>query len=281
MLSKMCDAVMDELTKERFSEFQKCIFDWWSENKRELPWRDKPTPYNVLISEVMLQQTQVSRVIAKFHEFLENFPDIESLANADTKHLLQVWRGLGYNRRALWLREAAQQIAERDSFPATQEDLRELKGIGPYTSRSILIFAFNQDLAAVDTNIRRVLIAEGFADEEMSENELQSIAEKLLPKGRSTDWHNALMDYGSAVLTSSKTGIQPKSTQTKFKGSSRHLRGEILKVLTSSDIITKENLIDLVDFDNLQEVSFDEVLEQLIDEGFIQCTDSGCFRISE
>jgi len=199
--------------QESILEFQKKIMSWWKSNARDLPWRNNPNPYEVLISEMMLQQTQVSRVIPKYLEFLKTFPSLEELASANTKQLLTVWSGLGYNRRALWLKEAAKEIIERGSFPRAVPDLRKLKGIGPYSSRSILIFAFNEDLAAVDTNIRRIFIALGFAGEDSSEKELQEIADNLLLKGRSSDWHNALMDYGSAVLTSSSTGIEPTSTQ--------------------------------------------------------------------
>ena len=155
--------------KDAVETFQNRVMDWWAENARDLPWRRDPSPYNVLVSEIMLQQTQVSRVVPKFNEFMKTFPTIELLANADIKHLLQVWSGLGYNRRALWLKKAANQIIEKGEFPQTVRDLEKLKGIGSYTSRSILIFAFNQNLAAVDTNIRRVLIALGFAKEESNQ----------------------------------------------------------------------------------------------------------------
>ena len=192
--------------------------EWWNVNARDLPWRRDPSPYNVLVSEVMLQQTQVSRVIPKYLEFLREFPTLKDLANADTKHLLRVWSGLGYNRRAIWLRDAAHAIIEKGSFPTTAEGLCRLKGIGPYTSRSILIFAFNADLATVDTNIRRVFIASGLATEDMTEKELQEVADTMLLRGHSSDWHNALMDYGSEVLSSSTTGISPKSQQPKFVG---------------------------------------------------------------
>ncbi|MHA2022542.1 MAG: Fe-S cluster assembly protein HesB, partial [Candidatus Thorarchaeota archaeon] len=202
-----------ELDTKSVKFFQHKVMNWWSKNARELPWRVNPSPYEVLISEVMLQQTQVSRVVPKYLEFLNEFPAIEDLASANTKQLLTVWSGLGYNRRALWLKEAAAEIVEQGVFPTEVDDLRKLKGIGPYTSRSILIFAFNKDLATVDTNIRRIFIALGFAKEDSSEKELQEIADALLLKGRSSDWHNALMDYGSAVLTSSSTGIEPISKQ--------------------------------------------------------------------
>ena len=125
--------------------------DWWADNARDLPWRRDPSPYNVLVSEIMLQQTQVSRVVPKFKEFIEIFPTIESLANSKTKQLLQIWSGLGYNRRAIWLKEAAQQIVEKGEFPNSVKELQDLKGVGPYTSRSVLIFVFNRDLKPCQT----------------------------------------------------------------------------------------------------------------------------------
>ncbi len=253
---------------------------WWKENKRDLPWRYAPTPYAVLTSEIMLQQTQVNRVVPKFTEFMTEFPSIECLATAGNKHLLSVWSGLGYNRRALWLKDAAQQIVELGEFPTTVRELRKLKGIGPYTSRSILIFAFNEDLAAVDTNIRRVLIASGFATEEMSLKDLQEIADRLLLQGRSSDWHNALMDYGSSVLTSSSTGITALSKQPEFQGSSRQLRGAIIRLLTCS------TALDLVEITNhLKHITRNKnrivkILEQLINERIVERSDSDTFLIA-
>ena len=253
--------------------------DWWAENARDLPWRRDPSPYNVLVSEMMLQQTQVSRVVPKFHEFMETFPTIELLANADTKHLLQVWSGLGYNRRALWLKKAANQIIEKDEFPQTVRDLEKLKGIGSYTSRSILIFAFNQNLAAVDTNIRRVLIALGFAKEEMSEKELQTIADTVLLKGRARDWHNALMDYGAQVLTSSSTGISPTSKQTCYEGSSRQVRGAVIRALSEANELGLGELMVLLDCD-LEESELKSIMSQLIVDGLVELVHGSSYRIA-
>jgi A/G-specific adenine glycosylase len=229
----------------------------------------------------MLQQTQVSRVVPKFLEFLQEFPTIEDLAQADTKHLLQVWSGLGYNRRAVWLRDAARAIVEEETFPATAEALCKLKGIGPYTSRSILIFAFNRDLAAVDTNIRRVFIASGLATEDMTEKQLQELADILLLKGHSSDWHNALMDYGSKILTSSSTGISPKSQQQKFVGSARQIRGQLIRILTESNAMTKEEIISKLEPELLKGIKIDELLNQLEEDRLVTRTPSGEFRIAD
>ena len=259
--------------------FQEKIMQWWEENARDLPWRSDNSPYNVLVSEIMLQQTQVNRVVPKYLEFLRKFPTIEDLATADTKQLLQVWSGLGYNRRAVWLKEAARQIVDRGEFPRTIEELRDLKGIGPYTSQSILIFAFNRNLAAVDTNIRRVLIASGFADEEMSSSQLQSVADDLLLQGKSSDWHNALMDYGSLVLTSSSTSISPQSKQPRFNGSTRQLRGAIIRILTNSETLSLNELISHLNSEDIHCEDVNPVIDQLLAERLVERTDEGRFKI--
>ena len=266
---------------DTIQSFQTKIMDWWSENTRDLQWRRDPTPYNVLVSEIMLQQTQVSRVIPKYLEFLQKYPAIESLAEANTKELIQIWCGLGYNRRALWLREAAGQIVERGSFPEEVADLRKLKGIGPYTSRSILVFAFNKDVATVDTNIRRVLIASGFAEENSSDKELQDIADALLLKGRSSDWHNALMDYGSEVLTSSTTGIAPTSKQPRFKGSSRQIRGKIVRELSENDTLTLGEIASSLNIDGKKETELESILDQLICDRLVDKAGAGKYRIAD
>ena len=261
--------------------FQEKVMKWWDENVRDLPWRCDNSPYNVLVSEVMLQQTQVSRVVPKYLEFLRKYSTPEALAVAESKELLQLWSGLGYNRRAIWLREAAKQIVKIGRFPKTMEGLRGLKGIGPYTSRSILIFAFNKDLAAVDTNIRRVLIASGFAKEEMSDKELQRVADDFLLRGRSRDWHNALMDYGSLVLTSSSTKIAPRTTQPQFKGSTRQLRGAIIRILANSDSLFQNELISDFNSKDIHCKDVSPVLDQLLTERLVERTDAGRFKIAD
>lgn len=270
-----------EISSKSVKIFQDKVMNWWSKNARDLPWRENPSPYKVLVSEVMLQQTQVSRVVPKYHEFLREFPSIEHLARANTKHLLTVWSGLGYNRRALWLKEAAREIVEQGSFPRDVTDLRKLKGIGPYTSRSIPIFAFNEDLAAVDTNIRRIFIALGFAGEDSSEKELQEIADTLLLKGRSSDWHNALMDYGSKVLTSSSTGIEPTSKQSKFSGSTRKVRGLIVQMLIKHDKLSVSEIKSYLESENVSFSDLDLILNQLIQDSLVEQFDTDRFRIPE
>jgi A/G-specific adenine glycosylase len=257
---------MSSVNPSKIQSFRKRIFAWWAKNKRDLPWRNTDDPYKIMVSEIMLQQTQVSRTIEKYLAFIEQFPTVEALAQATTAEVLTMWSGLGYNRRALWLQEAAKEIVAMGSFPETAEKLIKLKGIGPYTSRSILIFAFNQDLATIDTNIRRILIAEGFADEETTEKELFNIAEQIYPKGRSRDWHNALMDYGSLEVTARKTGIKPTTQQPKYKKSGRFYRGQVVKYLTKHKKATLKTLVKECAIPNEQE---EKVINSLIKDGLI------------
>lgn len=247
---------------------QQKILQYYREHGRELPWRKTTDPYKILVSEVMLQQTQVSRVIPKYLEWLEQFPTIEKLATAPLKEVLRVWSGLGYNSRGKRLQDAAKYILEHfnGEIPKTVEELQQLPGIGPYTSRSILIFSQNADIATVDTNIRRILIHELQLDTTISDKELFHIAQKLLPKGKSREWHNALMDYGATILTARKTGIAAKTKQSTFKKSRRYYRGQILKILTQKESITKKRLEELYP-DCPHDMQ--SILDELVEEGLI------------
>ncbi len=262
------------LSTKKIKSFQKKIFSWWDDNIRDFPWRETEDPFKIMVSEIMLQQTQAPRVVEKFSKFIHKFPNFQSLAEASKTELLTVWSGLGYNRRALWLQEAAKKISKDNRFPITVEELESFKGIGSYTARSILIFAFNMNIPTVDTNIRRILISEGFATEDDSEKALLEIAEKLLPEGRSRDWHNALMDYGSKVLTVRSTGIKPSSSQSKFKESDRQYRGLILNFLLKKERVSYEELISKFAISEerlnkiLQKMCSDELIQQK--DGFYQ-----------
>ena len=212
------------------------ILDWYAVNRRDLPWRRTADPYAVLVSEVMLQQTQVPRVIPKFAAFLAVYPRLEDLAEAPLHDVLRLWKGLGYNNRARRLRDcAAAAVAAAVGGPAelprSIEGLRRLPGIGPYTARAVLAFAHNDDVAAVDANVRRVLTHELSLPTDLGDRELQMVAEAVLPRGRSRDWHNALMDYGALVLTARATGIAPRTRQGAFKESRRWYRSRLLQAL--------------------------------------------------
>lgn len=227
------------------NDFQKKILNFYKQEGRDLPWRHTTDRYYIMVSEIMLQQTQVSRVIPKYVNWIEQFPTIQDLASANLSDVLTAWSGLGYNSRGKRLWECAKVIVEqyKGKVPDNVDELQSLPGIGPYTSRSILIFADNKDVATVDTNIRRILIHELKLNESISDKELFVLAQDLVPKGKSRDWHNALMDYGSTILTVQKTGIKPKTKQSPFKTSKRYYRGQILKHLTTHKKITVEEAL--------------------------------------
>ncbi|MCF8216215.1 MAG: Fe-S cluster assembly protein HesB [Chlorobium sp.] len=229
---------------EVIGPFREKVFAFFSENRRSFPWRETTDRYAIMVSEIMLQQTQAERVIPKYTAWIDRFPDVATLSYAPLREVLSLWSGLGYNSRGQRLQLCARAIVERFDgiVPATPSELKTLPGIGDYTCRSIPVFADNLDAAAVDTNIRRIIIHEFALPEETSKRSIQIAAEQLLPPGRSRDWHNALMDYGSLFLTSRATGIRPLTKQSKFRGSKRWYRGRLLKELVASEQLLLEEI---------------------------------------
>ena len=230
------------MSSKLIRKFQKKIFAFYRHNGRDLPWRQTTVPYRVLVSEIMLQQTQVDRVIPFYNRWLVCWETVDALAGASLKDVLSQWMGLGYNSRAGRLLETAKKIVadyDGDVLAACRE-YRNLPGVGEYTSKAVRIFAANENLAAVDTNIRRILMAE-FSLENPAVVEIRQLAERCLPAGRSRDWHNALMDYGALCLTAAKSGISPLSKQGKFAGSVRQLRAEILRELLVKGRVPLQN----------------------------------------
>ncbi len=189
------------------TRMQRLLLKWYASYGREhLPWRRTRDPYRVLVSEFMLQQTQVDRVMPKYQAFIDRFPDVGSLARAATSDVLRLWEGLGYNSRAVRLKQLAQAVLERfgGSMPQEEDDLRSLPGVGPYTVAAIRAFAFNLDDAAVDTNVRRVVhrVLRGLEYPAAAPaRELDRDAHALVPPGRAHDWNSALMDLGATVCT--------------------------------------------------------------------------------
>jgi len=220
-------------SSKKITAFQKKILSFYAKHKRDLPWRKTKDPYKILVSEVMLQQTQVDRVIPFFLRWLKNFPTVEDLAKGDSQKVLALWSGLGYNNRALRLQKLARAVLEEHNgkLPQSYEKLTKLPGIGEYTANAILAFAFNKSVPVMDTNIRRVLIHEFNLQEDTSLEELKKIAFACIPKNKSCMWHNALMDYGATIMTAKKTGIKPLSQQGKFAGSDREVRGFVVREL--------------------------------------------------
>jgi A/G-specific adenine glycosylase len=181
------------------------LLQWYRTHHRRLPWRETRDPYRILMSEVMLQQTQVERVVPKYHEFLARFPTLEALADAPTSDVIRAWSGLGYNRRALNVQRACREIVDRfeGAFPTDAAVLATLPGIGPYTAGAIACFAFEQDVGFVDTNIRRVLhrVLAGpeLPTRVMTAREIEDAAQALVPPGQGYRWNQALMELGATI----------------------------------------------------------------------------------
>ncbi|HSW97734.1 MAG TPA: hypothetical protein VLF89_07965 [Candidatus Saccharimonadales bacterium] len=239
---------MINLSEEQIVSFQEKILSWYATHQRDFPWRKTRHPYNILISEIMSQQTQINRVVPKYEAWIQAFPTIFTLANASTSEVLTHWSGLGYNRRALYLQKAAQKIVAEFNgvFPDDENILQTLPGIGEYTASAIACFAFDKQIVVIDTNVRKVILTQILIDSEEvggkdEMNIIREIAEQLLPIGRAYEWNQALMDYAGSVLKKEKIDI-PK--QSKFKDSDRYYRGQIIKLLIEKKEITYVELHD-------------------------------------
>jgi A/G-specific adenine glycosylase len=228
------------------------LLAWYRADHRDFPWRRTTDPYAVLVSEVMLQQTQASRVANRFPIFLRRFPTASALAAASEAEVLAAWSGLGYNRRALALRRAAATVAA-SGWPTGVEGLRTLPGVGPYTARAVASLAFGKPVGVVDTNVRRWLVRR-FGLPAAAPRQLQALADVLALAGDPTDaaaWTHATMEFGAAVCTSRAprcnacpvargcpsrgvAGTVPVPRQATFSGSDRALRGALVRALTAT-----------------------------------------------
>jgi len=179
---------------------QEALIAWWSARGRDLPWRRTRDPWAVLVSELMLQQTQVPRVVGRWEAFLDSFPTPAACAAVPAGDVVRAWAGLGYNRRALNLHRCAVDVVERHDgeLPESLDDLLALPGIGPYTARAVLVFAFEHDIGLVDTNAGRFLSRAG-AGRPLAVKEAQLLADSLVPAGRGWAWGQAVFDLGALV----------------------------------------------------------------------------------
>ncbi len=227
---------MIDISAQRIAAFRRKIWTFYARHRRRLPFRETDDPYNIVVAEFMLQQTQVERVIPKYEAWLKKWPTWAALARADRRELLAAWSGLGYNRRAIYLGQLAGIIAKRfdGCLPDDPKILQTLPGIGPYTAHAVLIFAFNKPLVTIDTNIRRVMIHEFGLPADVTKGDLENLARRLRPRGRSRDWHNALMDYSRVAIPGRLPAAPRLNKQTPFRGSRRQIRGEIIRRLTLS-----------------------------------------------
>lgn len=219
--------------------------------RHNLPWRHTHDPYRILVSEVMLQQTQVERVTPFYNKFIDTFPTLPKLAAAPLSEVVKSWQGLGYNRRARMLQRAAKSVVGQHSgvLPESILELEALPGIGPYTARAVAAFAYNQDTVVIETNIRTVILHHFFSRRfDVEDAELAEVLTRVLPKGKSREWYSALMDYG-AYLKRSGISHNARSKryvrQSKFAGSLREARGALLREL-SRGITSSTRLMGLL-----------------------------------
>ncbi|UCD17389.1 MAG: Fe-S cluster assembly protein HesB [Candidatus Zixiibacteriota bacterium] len=226
----------------------------------------------------MLQQTQASRVVPKYLAWIEKWPSWKQLAKATNRQLLTAWVGLGYNRRALFLGQLAKKVVSEfdGKLPNDPDTLQSFPGIGPYTARAILIFAYNMPLITVDTNIRRVILHEFGLPGSTIREQLEVIAQRLLPKNRSRDWHNALMDYSRIFLPRRLANLPPLTKQSRFPDSRRQIRGEIIRWLT---IRNRINLASLLNSKHHQRELTMAALKSLQKDGLVVVQD-GTIRLT-
>ncbi|HSX00461.1 MAG TPA: A/G-specific adenine glycosylase [Patescibacteria group bacterium] len=268
------------MQRARIDRFQQAVLGYYhAYGRHDLPWRQPLPdgsfdPYRILVSEMMLQQTQVSRVIYKFTEFLGLFPDFQSLAAANLGEVLQAWSGLGYNRRAKFLRQTAQQMMTiyDGRLPRTRSELVRLPGIGPNTAGALLAYAYDTPAVFIETNIRTVFIHHFFADQqEIEDKAILEVVARALPDD-ARGWYWALMDYG--VHLKQEIGNLNKlskhyTVQPRFVGSKRQLRGRVLRHLV------KGQQLEATLRATIEDVRLPEVLAQLLVEGMIERTDAG------
>ncbi|HSD55549.1 MAG TPA: hypothetical protein VLA92_00170 [Candidatus Saccharimonadales bacterium] len=264
------------MTAPEITLFQDTVWRYYEDNGRhDLPWRvaredGTYDPYKVLVSELMLQQTQVPRVIPKFIAFTEAYPSFDVLAVAPLSDVLKLWSGLGYNRRAKFLLQTAQLVKDQyeGCLPSTHAELVTLPGVGQNTAGAIRAYAFNEPVVFVETNIRTVFIHHFFPEEEkVHDNALMPIIEASTPEGKTRDWYWALMDYGTHLKQTVGNVSKASSSYTRqstFEGSRRQIRGQVLRLLAEGPYSLRQ----------LQKTVTDErlesVLEDLLSEGFIE-----------
>lgn len=258
---------------KKITDLRRSVYSHFRRYGRDLPWRRTRDPYHIFVSEVMLQQTQVERVVRMFPEFIGRFPTVASLAEASLPDVLKAWQGMGYNRRAKMLREAAQVILHRHKgeVPRTADELDALPGIGPATACSICAFAFDLPTVFIETNIRSVFIHHFFKDAaNVSDDQLLPLVEQALDRRHPYRWYSALMDYGVFLkkrFANPSRRSAHHARQSAFEGSDRQLRGQIIRLLlnekkASYALLRKQTAAD--------PQRLTRIIKKLQEEGLIQ-----------
>lgn len=260
------------LSESGILAFQEHIKLFYQSHGRMFAWRSTQDPYHIVVSEIMLQQTQTERVKEKFSQFIIEFPDFKTLSQATNFEVIKAWQGLGYNRRALALHALAQDVVQKyqGNLPDDPQKLTEFKGIGPNTAGSICVFAFNKPVVFIETNIRTVFIHSFFRNQiDIHDKLLIPLIEQTIDKNNPRIWYYALMDYGVALKKAFKNPSRKSkhhTKQSKFEGSERQIRGMILRALTAHKALTFDMLCDLID---RQPSRIERNLQDLVNEGFV------------
>ncbi|HSA14805.1 MAG TPA: A/G-specific adenine glycosylase [Spirochaetota bacterium] len=261
------------LSGTTIEHFRTIILDHYRSHRRDFPWRRTADPYHILVSEVMLQQTQADRVADKFEAFILRFPTMESLAAAELSDVLSAWQGLGYNRRGMMLHRLARMVMDEygGSVPDTEDDLVRLPGIGRATAAAICVYAFNRPLVYIETNIRAVFIHFFFHDQsDVPDGLIRPLVEATLDPVSPYHWYSALMDYG-AMLKKSRANPGRKSAhyqkQSRFEGSRRQARGMALKLLLEKPGLTADQIALALEIDPGY---IEVILDDMAAEGIIR-----------
>lgn len=277
----------------KVTDIRQMLLPWYREHGRAtLPWRVRRDPYYTVVSEFMLQQTQVDRVLPAFEAFVARFESFAELAAASAADVIRQWKGLGYNSRAVRLQELARAVVARGDVPCDIAALRALPGVGAYTAAAIAAFAFDVDAAACDTNVRRVVHRLAFGIEfpaKASNVELEALADKLVPSGEAHDWNSAMMDLGATVCTARapkcllcplrtvcvaapvdavaleaarKVGAGRRKPAVKFEKTARYARGRIVDRLRELPAHRTISLLDL--YTDLENVLGDRTVSDVV-----------------
>jgi len=261
------------LTKQTVKLFQKIIYNYYHEYGRQFSWRETDDPYHILVSEIMLQQTQTSRVAKKYRQFIDAFPNFDALAKASLREVLELWHGLGYNRRAKALKETANIVVEefKGELPSSPDVLIKFPGIGEYTASAVATFAFNKPTRFIETNIRSVFIHFFFNNRnDVKDAEIFPLIEKTLDTSNPRIWYYALMDYGVLLKKRYKNPTRRSAQyrkQKSFKGSNREIRGMILKALLREVSLSESELINKL---GVESEKVKRSLKQLQKEGLVK-----------
>jgi A/G-specific adenine glycosylase len=272
------------LLGKQIKKFQDIVWSYYNTSGRDnLPWRKSINTYRVWVSEIMLQQTQVDRVIGFFDAWMKRFPTIKDLAIASQIDVLKQWKGLGYNSRAIRMKQAAQLIIEKykGKFPTDYNELQKLPGIGPYTAGAISAFVNNQPVVLIETNIRRVFIHHFFSDTaNVHDDEILELVKKTMDTENPREWYWALMDYGSFLgrtlnIKGKKynPNVQSKHyiKQSKFQGSDREIRSNILRLLLeNNNLISKNKLAKRIKVYSVDSERIQKIINQMLREGYFE-----------